>query len=90
MKKRIFEDTFNMLCGALISDAGAFRQVFECKLRPDLVAKVERNSEMPSCANIFEQYFWDTNKDDPRIALLRKTVSSQVSGLERFQCSDSN
>lgn len=53
-----FEDSFNLLCGKLLGE-GMHRKVFECKIRKDLVVKVEVDA-MRSFANVFEQQFWDS------------------------------
>jgi len=57
---RHYEDAFNMLCGKFIGQ-GIHRKVFECKIRPDLVVKVESDDNR-SFANIFEMQFWDANQ----------------------------
>lgn len=54
---RAYEDAFNMLCGREIG-AGIHRTVFECKIRPDLVVKVEAG-ERRYFANVLEMKFWD-------------------------------
>lgn len=51
-----FEDAFNLLCGEKIG-RGAHREVFECRIRRDLVVKVE-NQEMRYFANVLEDKFW--------------------------------
>lgn len=66
MSEECFKESFNLLCGNMIGE-GTHRQVYECKIRPDLVVKVER-AEYRYFANVFEQYFWDDNKDDENIA----------------------
>jgi len=55
--KRIFKDTFNMFCGDKIG-SGIHRDVFECKLRPEFVVKVEHNEIYRSFANVKEMQFW--------------------------------
>lgn len=57
----IYMDAFNMLCGKLLGE-GIHRQVYECKLRPDLVVKVEYQTDYREFANIREQRFWDDNQ----------------------------
>lgn len=52
-------DLFNMFCGKLIGE-GIHRKVFECKVRPDLVVKVESDDGYRYFANVFEQQFWDS------------------------------
>lgn len=51
-----FRDCFNMLCGRKIGE-GIHRTVFVCKIRPDLVVKVE-NQEMRHFSNVMEEKFW--------------------------------
>lgn len=65
--EKVFEDAFNLLCGEKIG-AGIHREVFECKLRPDLVVKVE-NGDYRWFANVFEQSFWDEYQQDKAVAL---------------------
>lgn len=55
---KVFEDAFNMLCGAIIGE-GIHRKVFECKLRPDLVVKVEYAEDYRFFANVMEMRFWN-------------------------------
>ena len=40
MNGATYEDAFNLLCGKLLGE-GIHRKVFECRLRDDLVVKVE-------------------------------------------------
>jgi hypothetical protein len=60
MTDRIFEDAFNLLCGAKLN-SGVYRDVFECRLRPELVVKVERERDggRRSFNNVLEMRFWD-------------------------------
>jgi hypothetical protein len=60
----IYADAFNMLCGAKIG-SGIHRDVFECKLRPELVVKVEIDREF---ANVFEMKFWDDHQYYNKVA----------------------
>lgn len=57
----VYEDAFNMLCGELLGE-GVHRKVFACKLRPELVVKVEYGDKMRHFANVMEMQFWDANK----------------------------
>lgn len=57
---RIGTDVFNMLCGDKLGE-GIHRQVFECKLRTDLVVKVETNTTYRDFANVREMKFWTDN-----------------------------
>lgn len=54
-----FEDAFNLLCGKQLGE-GMSRKVFECRIRPDLVVKVE-DEEWRRFQNVAEQRFWDDN-----------------------------
>lgn len=68
MNERTFEDAFNMLCGKFLGE-GIHRKVFECKLRPDLVVKVEDNvSDYRNFANVKEHQFWSDYVDFPAVA----------------------
>lgn len=60
MNPAVFEDCFNLLCGEKIG-SGQYRDVFKCKIRPDLVVKVEHQA-FRGFANILEQRFWDDNQ----------------------------
>jgi hypothetical protein len=53
----VFEDAFNMLCGKKLGE-GVHREVFECRIRPDLVCKVERG-DARFFANILEDRFYN-------------------------------
>jgi len=55
--KAVYKDCFNLLCGKMLG-SGIHRDVFECKLRPDLVVKVEK-SDHRYFANVMEMFFWD-------------------------------
>lgn len=60
---RIHEDAFNLLCGNLLG-GGIHRKVFECRLRPDLVVKVEDDgSEWRNFSNVKEYAFWSDHQD---------------------------
>lgn len=61
-----FEDAFNLLCGDKLGE-GIHRTVFECRIRPDLVVKVE-DEEWRSFANVREQRFWDDHEHMPDVA----------------------
>lgn len=63
MHKRTFEDAFNLLCGRLIG-RGISRKVFECRLRPEFVVKVEiiENDEARNFANVIEDKFYSDNE----------------------------
>lgn len=61
--KYIFRDAFNMLCGDKIG-SGAYRDVYECKLRPEFVVKVEQecSNGYRTFHNVMEMQFWDDNQ----------------------------
>lgn len=61
-----FEDCFNMLCGRLIGE-GIHRTVYECKIRPDLVVKVE-NQHMREFSNVLEDKFWSDQQHYKKVA----------------------
>lgn len=60
MSSAVFEDAFNLLCGDLIA-RGLHRKVFACKLRDDLVVKVEED-ENRRFANVLEMEFWNDHQ----------------------------
>ena len=62
----VFRDAFNMLCGKEIGN-GIHRTVFECKIRPDLVVKVE-NECYREFANVLEMRFWNDQQHYKKIA----------------------
>lgn len=66
MSPATFEDAFNLLCGPLLGE-GIHRKVFECKLLPDLVVKVE-NDDYRYFANVMEMKFWCDHEHYPRIS----------------------
>ncbi len=57
MGLKIHEDAFNLLAGKLIAE-GIHRKVFECRLRPDLVVKVEFEEDWRYFANVHEDKFY--------------------------------
>src|SRR5690606_7049898 len=60
-------DAFNMLCGDKIG-GGIHRDVFECKLRPEFVVKVEFNTDYREFANVKEMAFWCDNREYKAVA----------------------
>jgi hypothetical protein len=58
---RTSEDAFNLLCGKLIGE-GIHRKVFECRVRPDLVVKVETEDDWRYFSNVHEMKFWSDNQ----------------------------
>ena len=67
MNKLIAIDAFNMLCGDKIG-SGIHRDVFACKLLPDMVVKVETNTDYRDFPNMREMKFWCDYQYQPRIA----------------------
>ena len=60
--ERIFEDAFNLLCWKLLGE-GIHRKVFECRIRDDLVVKVEDQEGMSRYfANVLEHKFWSDHQ----------------------------
>jgi hypothetical protein len=53
-----FEDAFNLLCGTLLGE-GVHRKVFACRLRPELVVKVEAEPAFRYFANVHEMKMWN-------------------------------
>jgi len=64
--KACYQDAFNLLCGKLIGE-GAHRIVYACKLRPDLVVKVE-NGTLRFFANVLEDRFYADNRYYKKVA----------------------
>lgn len=64
--KFIFGEGFNLLCGKLLGE-GIHRKVFECRIREDLVVKVEE-AEWPYFANVHEMRVWCDNQHAPKIS----------------------
>jgi hypothetical protein len=64
--KSAFEDAFNMLCGEKIGQ-GIHRQVFECKLLPHLVVKVE-SDDFRYFANVLENKIWGDAEHHKKVA----------------------
>lgn len=67
MTREAFEDAFNILCGEQLG-SGIHREVFECRIRPDLVVKVETDSTWRNFANVREHQFWADNEHAPAVA----------------------
>lgn len=60
---KISEDALNLLCGDLLGE-GIHRKVWTCRIRPDLVVKVEdENNDWRYFANAREMQFWCDFKD---------------------------
>lgn len=62
----VLQDTFKLLCGRLLGE-GIHRSVYECRIRPDLVVKVE-SDELRFFANVHEHKFWADNRDNDKVA----------------------
>ena len=60
------EDAFAILCGDLLGE-GIHRRVYECRIRPDLVVKVE-DGDLRYFANVHEHKFWADNQYRDSIA----------------------
>jgi hypothetical protein len=58
MSDPAFEDFFNLACGKLLGE-GVHRKVFECRLRDDLVVKVEIEQDFRFFANVHEMAFYN-------------------------------
>jgi hypothetical protein len=67
MTGRTFEDAFNLLCGEKIG-SGIHRDVFECRIRKDLVVKVEIDETFRTFANVDEMKFWSYYQYIPKVA----------------------
>lgn len=66
--KETYEDAFNLLCGELLGE-GIHRKVFACRIRRDLVVKVEDDTKVNrSFANAFESRFWGDYQHAPAVA----------------------
>ena len=61
-----FQDAFNLLCGKKLG-SGIHRDVFECRLRPDLVVKVEIEEPLRYFANVMEHNFYMNYCNDKNI-----------------------
>ena len=65
MTKVTFEDAFNLLCGDKLG-SGIHRDVYTCRIRDDLVVKVEIEENWRNFANVKEHMFWsDWQHYDP-------------------------
>lgn len=64
---RSFEDAFNLLCGERLG-FGLHRSVFECRIRPGWVVKVEAG-ESRRFANVLEHEFWESHQFFEKVAI---------------------
>jgi hypothetical protein len=62
-----YEDAFNLLCGEKIG-GGIHRTVFACRLRPELVVKVETSGDWRYFANVHEMKFWSDHEHFEKVA----------------------
>lgn len=67
MNGATYEDAFNLLCGKLLGE-GIHRKVFECRLRDDLVVKVEAETDWRYFANVLEMRFWNDHEHYKKVA----------------------
>lgn len=67
MNGATYEDAFNLLCGKLVGE-GIHRKVFECRLRDDLVVKVEPEENWRYFANVLEMRFWNDHEHYKKVA----------------------
>jgi hypothetical protein len=67
MNGAAYEDAFNLLCGKLLGE-GIHRKVFECRLRDDLVVKVESEENWRYFANVLEMRFWNDHEHYKKVA----------------------
>lgn len=61
MTNPAFQDAFNLLCGEKLG-SGVHRDVFACRLRDDLVVKVEIENDWRYFSNVHEMKFWSDNQ----------------------------
>lgn len=66
MNDDVFEDMFNLICGNKIGE-GIHRKVFGCRIRDDLVVKVEDSDAWRSFANVNEMRFWNDYRSQKAI-----------------------
>ena len=68
MNTDIFEDAFNLLCGEKIG-SGIHRDVYECRILPVYVVKVEQHDHRDrNFANVLEFNFWELNQYNTKVA----------------------
>jgi len=67
MNGATYEDAFNLLCGKLLGE-GIHRKIFECRLRDDLVVKVEAETDWRYFANVLEMRFWNDHEHYKKVA----------------------
>lgn len=62
-----YEDAFNLLCGEKLG-SGIHRDVFECRIDPKLVVKVETDGPWRYFANPLEMKFWNDHQHYAKVA----------------------
>lgn len=62
-----YEDAFNLFCGDKLGE-GIHRTVFECRLRDDLVVKVEKDLDWRYFANVLEMHFWSDHSEYKKVS----------------------
>lgn len=83
--KAAFEGAFNLLCGDLLGE-GIHRKVFECRIDPTLVVKVETDEHHRSFANVMEHKNWSENElYKPVSSWLAPVVAISPCGLVMLQ-----
>lgn len=60
-------DALDLMCGKLIGE-GIHRKVFECRIRDDLVVKVETDDDWRYFSNVHEMKFWSDHRFAPNVA----------------------
>lgn len=61
------KDALNLLCGEQLGE-GYHRSVFDCRLNPNWVVKVEKNPHYRTFHNVLEYTFWMDNRDYDDVA----------------------
>lgn len=61
MSQAAFKDAYDLLCGNKLGQ-GISRMVFECRLIPDCVVKVEIDEDWRDFANVREMRFFNENE----------------------------
>lgn len=65
--REIHVDAFNLLCGKKIG-SGIHRDVFDCRIRDDLVVKVETEIDHRYFANVFEEKFYSDHEHYKKVS----------------------
>lgn len=64
---QVHKDAFDLLCGKLLGE-GIHRKVYACRLRPELVVKVEICEDWRYFANVLEMKFWNDHEHYFKVA----------------------